>query len=79
MFVGKTPDNPRFHFDTVAGRVVIVSLFLNDDYRGGKLRFPEFGPRTYSAPAGGAVVFSYSLLHEATTVLERKRYVFIPF
>jgi hypothetical protein len=27
MFVGKTPDNPRFHFDTVAGRVVLVNLF----------------------------------------------------
>jgi predicted 2-oxoglutarate/Fe(II)-dependent dioxygenase YbiX len=43
------------------------------------VRFPEFGPQLYTAPAGGAVVFSCSLLHEATPVIHGKRYVFLPF
>jgi hypothetical protein len=35
--------------------------------------------RCYSAPTGGAVVFSCSLLHEATTVMKGRRYMFLPF
>lgn len=49
------------------------------DYEGGELRFPEFGTRTYKAPTGGVVVFSCSLLHEATPVKTGKRYAFLPF
>ena len=57
-----------------------VSLFLNSgDYDGGQLRFPEFGNALYSAPTGGAVVFSCSLLHEATVVTRGRRYMFLPF
>lgn len=57
-----------------------VSLFLNaGEYEGGFLRFPEFGQTLYSAPTGGAVVFSCSLLHEATTVTKGRRYMFLPF
>jgi predicted 2-oxoglutarate/Fe(II)-dependent dioxygenase YbiX len=37
------------------------------------------GPQVYTAPAGGAVVFSCSLLHEATPVTKGKRYAFLPF
>ena len=48
-------------------------------YEGGDLRFPEFGSRTYRAPTGGAVVFSCSLLHEATPVTKGTRYAFLPF
>ena len=63
-----------------AHRRFAVSLFLNTgDYEGGWLRFPEFGNALYSAPAGGAVVFSCSLLHEATPVTKGKRYMFLPF
>jgi predicted 2-oxoglutarate/Fe(II)-dependent dioxygenase YbiX len=43
------------------------------------LRFPEFGSRLYAAPRGGAVVFSCSLLHEATPVTKGRRYMFLPF
>ncbi len=43
------------------------------------LRFPEFGGQTYTAPAGGAVVFSCSLLHEATPVTQGVRYAYLPF
>lgn len=74
----------RAHRDnTTAGtahRKFAVTVNLNaDEYDGGDLRFPEFGPRTYRAPTGGAVVFSCSLLHEARPVTSGKRYAFLPF
>lgn len=63
-----------------AHRRFAVSINLNaEEYEGGDLIFPEFGPRTYRAPTGGAVVFSCSLLHQATTVTRGKRYCFLPF
>jgi peroxiredoxin len=63
-----------------AHRRFAVSLFLNThEYDGGFLRFPEFGRALYSAPAGGAVIFSCSLLHEATPVTRGRRYMFLPF
>ncbi|MDO9381239.1 MAG: 2OG-Fe(II) oxygenase [Hyphomicrobiaceae bacterium] len=63
-----------------AHRRFAVSLFLNSgDYEGGLLRFPEFGSGLYSAPAGGAIVFSCSMLHEATPVTRGQRYMFLPF
>jgi peroxiredoxin/predicted 2-oxoglutarate/Fe(II)-dependent dioxygenase YbiX len=69
--------------DVTAGtahRKFAVSLNLNaEDYKGGDLRFPEFGPRTYRPPTGGATVFCCSLLHEATPVTRGARYVFVPF
>lgn len=63
-----------------AHRRFAVSLGLNaDGYEGGDLRFPEFGRRTYRPPTGGAIVFSCSLLHEATPVTKGKRYAVLPF
>lgn len=56
-----------------------VSINLNDDYDGGDLRFPEFGPKTYRPPVGGACVFSCSVLHEATAVTRGERFAFLPF
>jgi peroxiredoxin len=79
----QTQDHFRPHRDNTtrgtAHRRFAVSLFLNSDYEGGQLRFPEFGPALYSAPAGGAVVFSCSMLHEATPVTRGRRYMFLPF
>ena len=49
------------------------------EYEGGEVCFPEYGRQRYAAPAGGAVVFSCSLLHEALPVTRGKRYVFLPF
>ncbi len=63
-----------------AHRRFAVSIGLNaDNYEGGDLRFPAFGPRTYRPPTGGAIVFSCSLLHEAMPVTSGRRYVFLPF
>ena len=63
-----------------AHRRFAVSLFLNSgEYEGGFLRFPEFGSALYSAPPGGAAVFSCSLLHEATRVTRGRRFMFLPF
>lgn len=63
-----------------AHRRFAVTINLNaEDYEGGKLRFPEFGQRTYGAETGGAVVFSCSLLHEATEVKNGSRYCMLPF
>lgn len=74
----------RAHRDnTTAGtahRKFAVTINLNAaEYDGGDLRFPEFGPRTYRAPTGGAVVFNCSLLHEATPVTRGERFAFLPF
>jgi predicted 2-oxoglutarate/Fe(II)-dependent dioxygenase YbiX len=63
-----------------AHRRFAVSINLNaEDFEGGDLSFPEFGPRTYRPPTGGAVVFSCSLQHEATPVTRGRRYAFLPF
>jgi predicted 2-oxoglutarate/Fe(II)-dependent dioxygenase YbiX len=63
-----------------AHRRFAVTLNLNaDQYEGGELRFPEFGRQTFKPPTGGAVVFSCSLLHEATPVTRGVRYAFLPF
>ncbi|HKT54069.1 MAG TPA: 2OG-Fe(II) oxygenase [Caulobacteraceae bacterium] len=62
-----------------AHRKFAVSINLNEAFEGGDLRFPEFGSRTYRPPTGGAVVFSCSLLHEATPVTRGRRYATLPF
>jgi predicted 2-oxoglutarate/Fe(II)-dependent dioxygenase YbiX/peroxiredoxin len=63
-----------------AHRRFAVTLNLNsEEFEGGELWFPEFSCRRYKAPTGGAVVFSCSLLHEATPVTKGRRYAFLPF
>jgi peroxiredoxin/predicted 2-oxoglutarate/Fe(II)-dependent dioxygenase YbiX len=63
-----------------AHRRFAVTLNLNaEEYDGGDLRFPEYGSRVYRAPTGGAIVFSCSLLHEATAMVRGRRYAFLPF
>jgi predicted 2-oxoglutarate/Fe(II)-dependent dioxygenase YbiX len=63
-----------------AHRRFAVSINLDSAaYEGGDLSFPEFGPRRYRPPTGGAVVFSCSLLHEVSPVTKGRRYAFLPF
>ena len=74
----------RPHRDnTTAGtahRVFAMSLNLNaGDYEGGYLRFPEFSPQLYRPGTGEAVIFSCSLVHEATEVTAGRRFVLLTF
>lgn len=62
-----------------AHRRFAVSVNLNDDFDGGEVSFPEYGPRSFKAPPGGAVVFSCSLLHKVGRVTRGRRYAFLPF
>jgi predicted 2-oxoglutarate/Fe(II)-dependent dioxygenase YbiX/peroxiredoxin len=62
-----------------AHRRFAVSINLNSDFDGGEVSFPEYGPRSFKAPPGGAVVFSCSLLHAVSKVTRGRRYAFLPF
>lgn len=63
-----------------AHRKFACSINLNaEEFEGGDLRFPEFGPRTYRPPTGGAVIFACGLQHEARPVTRGRRYAFLPF
>ena len=62
-----------------AHRRFAVSINLNSEFEGGEVSFPEYGPRGFKPPPGGAVVFSCSLLHAVSKVTAGKRYAFLPF
>jgi peroxiredoxin len=63
-----------------AHRRFAVTINLNaEEYEGGDLSFPEFGPRSYRAPTGGAIVFSCCLSHKVMPMTKGKRYAFLPF
>ena len=68
--------------NTTAGtahRRFAVSINLNAEFEGGEVSFPEYGPRSFKPPPGGAVVFSCSLLHAVSRVTAGRRYAFLPF
>ncbi|MGH8932733.1 MAG: 2OG-Fe(II) oxygenase [Egibacteraceae bacterium] len=73
----------RAHRDNLspstAHRRFALTLNLNEDYEGGQLRFPEYGPQRYRPPAGGALVFSCSHLHEVLDVTRGRRFVLLSF
>ena len=62
-----------------AHRRFAVSINLNDDFTGGEVSFPEYGPRGFKMPVGCACVFSCSLLHQVAPVTAGRRYAFLPF
>ena len=62
-----------------AHRRFAVSINLNSDFEGGDLSFPEYGPRKFKPPVGGAIVFPCSLLHAVSRVTRGSRYAFLPF
>jgi peroxiredoxin/predicted 2-oxoglutarate/Fe(II)-dependent dioxygenase YbiX len=83
-YEAETGGHFRAHRDNTtrgtAHRKFAVSLVLNTgEFEGGGISFPEFGRRAYYPPAGGAVVFSCSLMHEVSPVTRGKRYAFLPF
>ena len=74
----------RTHRDNTTGgtahRRFAMSLNLNvGEYEGGYLRFPEYGPHLYKPDTGSAVIFSGSLIHEATPVTAGIRFVLLNF
>ncbi len=57
-----------------------LTLNLNTgEYEGGGLTFPEYGPHRYDPPAGGAILFSCSLLHEALPITRGRRFTLLNF
>jgi len=57
-----------------------LTLNLNsEEFEGGGLRFPEYGPSLYTPPTGGAILFSCSLVHEATPVTRGRRFTLLSF
>ncbi|MEC9321646.1 MAG: 2OG-Fe(II) oxygenase [Chloroflexota bacterium] len=69
-------DNLSF---STAHRRFALSLNLNQDYEGGYLRFPEFGPNLYQPEVGEAIVFSCSHLHEVTEMKNGRRFALLSF
>ena len=64
---------------STAHRRFALTLNLNDDYEGGQLRFPEYGPDLYRPPPGAALIFSCSHLHEVLDVTAGRRFVLLSF
>ncbi len=62
-----------------AHRRFAASVNLNEDFEGGEVSFPEYGPRGFKPPAGGAVIFSCSLLHAVSKITKGRRFAFLPF
>jgi predicted 2-oxoglutarate/Fe(II)-dependent dioxygenase YbiX len=71
----------RAHRDNLspdtAERRFAVTVNLNDDYDGGGLVFPEYGPDQYRPDAGGVLIFSCSLIHEALPVTKGRRFALL--
>ncbi|MBM3599909.1 MAG: 2OG-Fe(II) oxygenase [Alphaproteobacteria bacterium] len=64
----------------LANRRFAVTINLNThEFEGGGLRFAEYGAHTYRPPAGGAIVFSCSLLHEVLPPTKGRRFVLLTF
>ncbi|MCZ8135445.1 MAG: redoxin domain-containing protein [Porphyrobacter sp.] len=77
-YVGRREGITMGHRDNMeppgAHRRFALSVSLNDDYEGGGISFREFSPKAYRVPAGTAMVFSSSLLHEVEETTSGVRY-----
>ncbi len=62
-----------------AHRRFAMTINLNDEFDGGCLRFSEFGAQLYRPQPGEAIIFSCSLLHEATPVTAGRRFALLSF
>lgn len=63
-----------------AHRRFAMTLNLNaEEYEGGYLTFPEYGSHLYKPDTGSAVIFSCSLMHEATPVRSGRRFGLFAF
>jgi predicted 2-oxoglutarate/Fe(II)-dependent dioxygenase YbiX len=76
-FFGPHRDNTTPY---TAHRKFALTLNLNTGaYEGGALRFPEHGETVFAPEAGGGVVFSCALLHEALPVTRGRRFGLFTF
>jgi predicted 2-oxoglutarate/Fe(II)-dependent dioxygenase YbiX len=62
-----------------AHRRFAVSINLNDDFDGGGVSFPEYSPRPFKPPAGGALVFSCAMMHAVSPMVRGRRLACLPF
>lgn len=66
------------HRDNVSAQTAYrrfaLSMSLNSDFEGGEIVFKEFSDDGYAPPAGTAMVFSSSLLHEVQETTKGTRY-----
>jgi predicted 2-oxoglutarate/Fe(II)-dependent dioxygenase YbiX/peroxiredoxin len=63
-----------------AHRRFAMTLNLNTgEYDGGCLWFPEYGSQLFRPEVGEAVIFSCSLLHEATPITRGRRFALLSF
>ena len=80
---GETSGHFRPHRDNLAQaaahRRFAMTLCLNEDYEGGKLRFPEYSHAPIKPRAGEAAIFSCSMLHEVMPVTSGERFVLLAF
>ncbi|MFO7481398.1 2OG-Fe(II) oxygenase [Oceanibaculum nanhaiense] len=61
-------------------RAFAMTINLNtEQYEGGHLVFPEFGPHLYRPETGGAVLFSGYLMHEVQPVTRGRRFALLSF
>lgn len=70
----------RDNVDPTGGRRFAMSLNLNsEEFEGGCLRFPEYGPNLYRPETGAALIFSCHLVHEVTPVTAGRRHALLTF
>ncbi|NHN87139.1 2OG-Fe(II) oxygenase family protein [Acetobacter conturbans] len=63
-----------------AFRQFALSINLNtEEFEGGFLEFPEYNDHRYRPETGAGLIFSASLLHEATPVTRGRRYCLLTF
>lgn len=67
------------HEEELTHRRVALTLNLNDDFEGGELSFPEYGPQGYKPGAGSCVVFPCALMHQANPVRSGTRFMLVTF
>lgn len=73
------PHRDNTSFGTAHRRFAVTINLNAEEYDGGNLRFAEYSPLPWRATTGGAVVFSCSMLHEATPMLRGTRYCYLTF
>ncbi len=56
-------------------RFTLVVALNGGEYQGGELRFREYGPHSYSAETGTAIIWSAALLHEVGAVTAGRRFM----